>query len=219
MNNEYVLKNKSGEWFFKKKEDEFKNFILPKIPLWLETYHLTSLTFIWSALVVCCFYFGLSSEFFLWFIPLLVFFQYITDLLDGSIGRLRDTGLVRWGYYADHFLDFIFMTAIVIGYGLVLGFGFWIFMIYAVLCGFLVHTFLLVTANNAFNISYLGIGPTEGRLLFIIFHLIFVFNGVSFINTVLPYIAVFSLFLLICAFLGSQKKLWKIDMDNKKAPK
>jgi phosphatidylglycerophosphate synthase len=30
-----------------------------------------------------------------------IVFQYITDLLDGEIGRKRNTGLIKWGFYMD----------------------------------------------------------------------------------------------------------------------
>jgi hypothetical protein len=35
--------------------------------------------------------------------------QWFTDCLDGALGRYRDTGIPKWGYYMDHFLDFVFM--------------------------------------------------------------------------------------------------------------
>ncbi len=207
-----ALKNKTGEWFFKRHEDGLRAFLVPKIPDCIETYHLTLLTFIWSFLIIFSFYCG---ENYLWFVPLLVFAQYITDILDGAVGRVRETGLVRWGFYADHFLDFVFMTSLVAGYGILLGFNIWIFVIYAVMSGFMIHTFLLVAANNAFNISFLGIGPTELRVIFILFHLFFVYFKVNLV-VFLPYMAFVAVALMFLAFFLSQKKLWQIDMGNKK---
>ena len=46
--------------------------------------------------------------------------QWLTDSLDGAIGRYRNVGLIRWGYYMDHFLDYIFLCSILIGYSLIL---------------------------------------------------------------------------------------------------
>ncbi|SCG45602.1 hypothetical protein [Micromonospora zamorensis] len=34
----------------------------------------------------------------------LVAAQYLTDLVDGEVGRIRKSGHVRWGYHMDHFL-------------------------------------------------------------------------------------------------------------------
>jgi hypothetical protein len=46
--------------------------------------------------------------------------QYVTDHYDGKIGKYRNTGLVRWGYYMDHLLDYVFLCSIIIGYAFIL---------------------------------------------------------------------------------------------------
>ena len=50
----------------------------------------------------------------------MVFFQYVTDHYDGKVGKYRNTGLVRWGYYMDHFLDYVWLCSIIIGYAFIL---------------------------------------------------------------------------------------------------
>jgi phosphatidylglycerophosphate synthase len=213
--NDSALKEKTGNWLLKSIEDNFKNTLIPLVPKWLETYHLTWMTIIWSVLVVAFFYLGLENNLYYWFVPLFVVLQYITDLLDGAVGRHRDTGLVKWGYYADHFLDFIFLCAVIFGYALVTGFGIWTFLLLAVVSAFMVHAFLLVSTNEEFPISLFGIGPTEGRVIFIISHLTLVYFGIDLLVNLLPYIVgSLSLFLLY-AFLASQIKLWKLDMQIK----
>ncbi len=42
--------------------------------------------------------------------------QWFTDSFDGALGRHRDTGIPRWGFYMDHFLDFVFMCPVFIGW-------------------------------------------------------------------------------------------------------
>ena len=42
-------------------------------------------------------------------IPEVVMF---TDSFDGALGRRRDTGIPKWGYYMDHLLDFVFMWCV-----------------------------------------------------------------------------------------------------------
>lgn len=70
----------------------------------------------------------------LWGSSAMILAQYLTDLFDGVVGRHRDTGLVRWGYYADHFLDYMFMCCILIGYTFFIpdryGIMFFILMVY-----------------------------------------------------------------------------------------
>ena len=210
-----VLKEKSGKWLLKDAEDRLKNFMLPRLPNWIETYHLTWLTLLWSGLVVLFFYLGTENAQYYWLIPLLVVLQYITDLLDGSLGRYRDTGLVKWGYYVDHFLDFVFMCSIIFGYALITGFNVWVFLLFALASGFMVHTFLLVSANGEFQISLLGLGPTEGRVVFIILHVVILYLGIEIVDVLLPYLVGLVALFLTGAFITSQVKLWRIDMSIK----
>ena len=213
--NSTVLKSKHGDWLLKTAEDRLKNYLVPKLPKWLETYHLTYLTAVWSFLIILSFYFGASDHRYLFLVPIWVALQYLTDLLDGAVGRFRDTGLVRWGYYADHFLDFVFTVSIILGYGFLTGFNPWLFVLLAVASGSMVHTFLFVSAGNAFNISYLKIGPTEGRLLFIIAHLLLVGFGLPYLPRLLPWAAILGLVGLMLSSFFTQKQLWKIDMMEK----
>lgn len=212
---EKALKEKTGKWLLKNVEDRFKNSLIPRLPSWIETYHLTWLTLLWSILVVVCFYLGTDNNFYYWLIPIVVVLQYVTDLLDGSLGRYRDTGLVKWGYYVDHFLDFVFMSAIIFGYAIVTGFNVWIFLLLALASGFMVHAFLLVSANGEFQISLFWLGPTEGRLLFIIAHVTLLFIGIEIVGTLLPYVVGMVTVFLSYAFITSQVKLWRIDMNIK----
>jgi archaetidylinositol phosphate synthase len=211
-----ALKEKAGQWLLKNAEDKLKNFIVPRLPSWIETYHLTWLTLLWSVLVVVCFYLGANNNLYYWLVPLMVVLQYITDLLDGALGRYRDTGLVKWGYYVDHFLDFVFMCSIIIGYTFIIGFNIWILLLLALANGFMVHSFLLVSANGEFQISLFKIGPTEGRILFIIIHIVILNLGIELIAVLIPYIVGVLAVLLTSAFLASQANLYKIDMSIKR---
>lgn len=209
------LKSKSGDWLLKKPEDALKKFLLPKIPRFVETYHLTWLTLLWSCLVILMFALGRVDETYLYYIPILVFLQYITDLLDGAIGRHRDTGLIKWGYYVDHFLDFTFMTAIVYGYSLLLGLSTSLFLLYAIISGFMVSTFLLVNSGKAFKISFLRIGPTEGRVIFALIHILFIYLGIETVNLILPYFVGLTALVMTSLFIINQEKLWQEDMQLK----
>jgi len=57
MNNEqkkeqFAGHKKDGEWFLREAEDKFKNKVIPYIPRFIETYHLTYLTLLWSGFIV-----------------------------------------------------------------------------------------------------------------------------------------------------------------------
>jgi phosphatidylglycerophosphate synthase len=81
----------------------------PRIPGYIETYHLTMLTLVWGFLNPVFGYLGQSNLQWLWMVCVMIVFQYITDLFDDAVGRKRRTGLIKWGFYMDHFLDYIFL--------------------------------------------------------------------------------------------------------------
>ena len=74
-------------------ERRLARFVLPRIPLWLETYHLTLLTPVWSILIVVFAYFAARDLRWLWMVNLMIAFHYLTDHFDGKLGKFRDTGL------------------------------------------------------------------------------------------------------------------------------
>ena len=101
-------------------EKAFKNYLVPKISPYTETYYLTYLTLLWSALIIISGLLANKNSLWLLAFSVLIILQYFTDMLDGAVGRYKDTGLVKWGYYADHFLDYIFACSIIFGYHLYL---------------------------------------------------------------------------------------------------
>ena len=138
-----------------------------------------------------------------WGVSIAVVLQYLTDLFDGAVGRARNTGLVKWGFYMDHFLDFIFQCALIVAYALIsppeLNLQWWFFAILAITSGFMVNSFLSFAATNEFEIYFLGIGPTEIRIYFIA------------LNTVIIYLDPTRQYFetLIYAFVGNHTKYGK----------
>lgn len=188
-----------------------------KIPKGLETYHLTLMTIAWSAGVLASSYLAGYNFNWLWLTSVFIALQYITDLFDGAVGRYRDTGLIKWGYYMDHFLDYIFLCSILIGYTFFLPIEYdrILFFILAILGAYLVNSFLAFAATNEFRIAYLGIGPTEIRILFIIINILFVAFGKTYIYITLPVSLGLSVFGLGVVVYRTQKYIWNLDMKHK----
>jgi phosphatidylglycerophosphate synthase len=209
------MRDKTGTWLLKAYEDAFKEWAARRVPSWLETWHLTYLSVLWCALVLLCFALGSKNHAFLFAVSPVVALQYVTDVLDGAVGRHRNTGLIRWGYYVDHILDFAFVTAILLGYGLVVGFGIWLFLLHAIVTGLMVHVFLLVAATNEFKIGFFGFGPTEGRIFFCASHTALVLHGIEALPSILPYLVVVASVLFVWVWLVAQAELWKMDMHSK----
>ena len=111
---------KFGASILHRAETGMKEWMVPRVPKRVETYHLTLTTVLWSLLIIVFSFLAKYNINWLWLVSLMIFLQYITDLLDGAIGRARDTGLIKWGFYMDHFLDYIFLCSILIGYSLIL---------------------------------------------------------------------------------------------------
>ena len=106
------------------------------------------------------------------------------DYFDGVLARHRDTGIPKWGYYMDHFLDFVFMFSLLIGYSFLFDDSNrqLIYLFIPVSGCFMVSSYLAFRVNNEFKITYLGSGPTEIRIYFILLNLCIILFGVSWIE-------------------------------------
>lgn len=208
---------KSGKWFFSKYEKEFVDYIVPKIPSFIQTYQLTLLTIIWSLLIILFSFFARNNISWLWLVSLCIGLQYLSDLLDGAVGRYRKTGLIKWGYYMDHFLDFVFLCSIILGYAIVLQSAFWyVFMFLLAITGALmVHSFLFFSVTNKFKISYFNFGPTEARGVFIVFNIFIIFFGKSLLELIMVGACILLFIILIVVVYRDQKEIWELDMKSK----
>jgi len=227
---------KVGQSILASVENKLVDKLIPLVPLWLETYHLTLLTIVWSLLILLFSYIGsvANNINWLWLVSLMIVFQYITDLTDGRIGRDRNTGLIKWGYYMDHFLDYFFLASIIIGYLFIMpkvvyqtdviildfftltwevNYYYLMFFVFAILVGFMINSFLSFAATNEFKIAYAGIGPTEIRMIFIAVNTLLIIFGTSYLGWALPYVLALTLIGLIFTVYKTQKQLWKIDKE------
>lgn len=204
-----------GRW-----EKRFVAQWLPRIPDSIETYHLTLLTLLWSLLALVFFWLAKSNLHWLWGVSTLIVLQYLSDLFDGALGRHRGTGLIKWGFHMDHFLDYVFQSIIVIGYYMIApeGLDYYFFSLLLITGGYMVNSFLWFAATNRFEISYFGIGPTEVRILAIALNASIIFIGTSPWPITVPVLFWILLIGLVSIVYRTQKKLWKMDMQSKQEP-
>lgn len=187
------------------------------IPSWLETYHLTLMTIPWSVVVIMAGYFARQNVHWLWLSSLMIFLQYVTDLYDGKVGRHRNTGLIRWGYFMDHFLDYMFLCSILLSYFFLIPHQSYIYL-FAILAfsgAFMVNAYLSFASTNRFRIEYFAVGPTQIRCGFIVFNVLVIFLGKSLIVALLPFFCGISFLVLCCVVYRTQKYIWKMDMENR----
>lgn len=207
---------KKGKWLLLPFENWLFDHTIPWLPKWIETYHLTYSTLLWSAAIVFLGYYWGSDVRWLLLMNLFIFAQYITDVLDGRVGRYRDTGLILWGFFMDHFLDYVFLGAVGLGYyytfhsnGILI-----ILMVFAAMGSF-ISTLLNFYATNEFKISEFLISPSEWRMLLIGGNFLIVFLGRELFEWLLYPILICMIGGLVFYTYRSQKHLWEQDMINK----
>jgi len=138
-------------------------WIAERLPLWINSDHLTFTGFAAMAGIGACFWAGGAALALV--IPLL-FVNWFGDSLDGTVARVRHHERPRYGYYVDHVLDAVGFAALFCG--LVLGGH----MSPSIGLGFLSAYYLLIAeismathARGTFKMAFAKVGPTELRIL------------------------------------------------------
>jgi len=210
--------NKEGEWFFKRFENKLKEVVVPRLPLWLGTQQLTYMTILWCIVIIGFSYLAQFNVHYLWVVSLAIGLQWLTDLLDGAVGRYRNEGLVKWGFYMDHFLDYVFLASIVVGYFFFTEPQYYIHLLFllAIFAGYMVNSFLYFGATHNFKISQHGIGPTEIRILFIVVNVLNIFVDRIFLAWTIPWILGLGVLGLAYQVYKDQKEIYALDMKAMK---
>jgi len=194
-------------------EKKFLKAALPWVPSGVSTAHLTLMTIFWSLGIGIAGYLSRGDIRWLWVFNACVLMQYITDMLDGEVGRARNTGLIKWGFYMDHFLDYIFLCAIVIGYSFLLPSSYFLLALLGLsfTAGFMVHTFMDFAITNNFKISCNQFGVSEMRLVLVLFNILIMFFGRGLLIQVFPFCVGVSFLGLVFLVYTSQKIYRHID--------
>jgi archaetidylinositol phosphate synthase len=101
-----------------------------------------------------------------WVVVVGLIVNWFGDSLDGTLARVRRHERPRFGFYVDHVIDLIGTTALFAGLaasGLMAP-----TIALAVLVGYLLmcaESFLATHATGVFRMSFVGVGPTELRIL------------------------------------------------------
>ncbi|MBC8481791.1 MAG: CDP-alcohol phosphatidyltransferase family protein [Planctomycetes bacterium] len=199
-------------------ERKFIESSITKFPPWIQGYHLTLMTIPLSIGLIAFGYLASNNLNWLWLSSLMLFLQWFTDSFDGALGRHRDTGIPKWGFYMDHFLDFVFMSSVFLGYSFLfdgLNKTLIFFMVPAFGC-LMVSSFLAFGATGEFKITYLRTGPTEVRASFIILNILITILDTGFLEKTLIYIFIIFFTALCVVIYRTQKYIWKIDMQSKR---
>lgn len=217
QNQQFAGARKTNNSFLSPLERRLTPVVLPKIPSWLETYHLTMLTLVWSLLILVFSYLAATNIRWLWIVSLMIFFQYVTDHYDGKVGQYRNTGLLRWGYYMDHLLDYVFLCSVIIGYAFILPekARYQLLFLLAVFGAFAVSSFLAFSATDRLTISHLKLGPTEFRLALIVINTLLILFGTRYMISGLKYVNAGAVIGLCFVVYQTQKQIWQLDMQQR----
>jgi phosphatidylglycerophosphate synthase len=217
QNESFAGASKINTSFLTPLERRLAPVVLPRIPNWLQTQHLTMLTLAWSLLILLFSYLAASNLKWLWLVSLMILLQYITDHYDGKVGKYRNTGLVRWGYYMDHLLDYFFLCSVIIGYAFILPerSRYQLLFMLAVFGAYDLSTFLVFAATDRLKISYLKFGPTEFRLALIVINALLILYGTKYMISGLKYVNAGAVLGLCLMVYKAQKHIWQLDMEQK----
>jgi archaetidylinositol phosphate synthase len=206
--------SKSGRSLLSPFERRLAAAVVPRIPRWIETYHLTLLTLVWCGGIVLFGALAAGNRAWLWGSSVMVVLHYFTDFFDGKVGKYRNTGLVTWGFYLDHVFDYVFLCALVVGYAFMLPERshlhlLWILAVYG---GFMVNSFLAFSATEQFEITKGGFGPTEFRIAIVVINTLLIAFGTERMEASLPWVAAGALVVLVWVVYRTQRMLWMQDM-------
>ena len=217
MEKEFAGASKVNTSFLKPLERRLEPIVLPRIPAWIESHHLTMLTVVWCAGILGFSYLAARDMRWLWAVSVMIILQYITDHYDGKLGKYRHTGLARWGYYMDHLLDYVFLCSVIIGYAFILPerSRFQLLIMLALFAAFDMSTFLAFSATAELKISHLKFGPTEFRLALVIINALLVHYGTRQMINGLKYVNVGAVVGLVMMVYKTHKRIWQDDMARK----
>lgn len=197
-------------------ERRFIDWAIPKIPEPILSHHLTMLTLVWSVLMVAFGWLAQDQRAWLHAMSVLVFLQWLTDSLDGSLGKYRKQGLVKWGFFMDHLLDLLFAGSIVIAYSFMVE-AWWLRLCFMVLllitCATMAVSFLSFAATNRFQIAYYGVGPTEIRIAYIALNVLVYLVGTAVFSWGVPVVLALNIAAFLVLAAQTSSRLWAIDYE------
>ena len=191
-------------------EKRFLDYAVPRVPKNISTVHLTLMTIGWSLGAALSGFLAQGDIRWLWVFSACIFFQYITDMLDGAVGRTRNSGLIKWGFYMDHFLDYIFLCGITIGYSFLLpqSYSLLTLMCLTFSAGFMVHVFMDFAITNNFKISVNQFGVSEMRWVLIFLNTVLIIFGKALLVSIFPFFVAAS-FIALCVLVYKSQKIYR----------
>lgn len=139
-------------------------------PKWMTSDMLTYIGVLGAVICAVGFILSANNVLYLWLTSLGLFINWYGDSLDGTLARVRQTQRPTYGFFIDHSLDAVTICIMCMGAGLSPMFRFDVALL--VLVAYLVisiYTYICTILKDEFRLTYGGMGPTEFRLIVILF--------------------------------------------------
>lgn len=153
-------------------------WLAKKMPAWVTPDLLTMTGFAATLLIAASYILAHRSAAFLWLASFGIVLNWFGDSLDGTLARYRKIERPRYGFFIDHAMDGLGEVIVMMGIGLSPYVDFRVAMI--ALVGYMLMAnlvYILTYVKGEFRISYIGLGPTEVRLILIITNILIFFLG------------------------------------------
>jgi phosphatidylglycerophosphate synthase len=158
-------------------------WLAPRLPLWVNSDHLTALALAAMVLAGLSYRLASVSSAGLPLVVLCLAVNWFGDSLDGTLARVRQHQRPRYGFYVDHVVDAAGAVFLLGGLGLS---GYMSPMVALTLLVayllLLVETFLATYTLGTFTMSYFKVGPTELRILLAIGNLVLLVHPMAEIS-------------------------------------
>ena len=142
-------------------------WIAQRLPYWINSDHLSALGLVAMAGAGASFWMAQSDPVAgAVLVVLCLLLNWFGDSLDGTVARVRNQQRPRYGYYIDHVLD-LAGTAMLFAGLAASGYMSPVIATLVVAAFFLVsaETYLATHARGVFKMAFIGVGPTELRIL------------------------------------------------------
>lgn len=149
-----------------------------RMPQWVNPDMLTALGFFGAVLIFLGYVLTSIDVRFMWLSSFGFVVNWFGDSLDGTLARYRKIERPRYGFFMDHAIDSMTEALVFIGLGLSPYVDLRLALL--ALVGYMmlsIYVFLDTYVCGEFRISYLGLGPTEMRVIAIIANTVMLIAG------------------------------------------
>ena len=190
--------------------------LLPRFPIWVTPNHLTAIGLTGSVLTGCALVAANASAAFLFVIPFGIALNWFGDSLDGSLARHRRIERPRFGFLVDHSSDLFSQVLMIVGFGLspFLSLTSALIVLVCYLM-FSAYTYIRACAHHVHQMSYIGVGATEFRILMIVWCFVAELIGPALCRPAVGSLTRLDLSLCFLACFALGGLLWKAIVDAK----